>query len=210
MADSFDPTVLSNVTTTGSQTGTQSGIQNTQGTTSGTQAQQGTNANTFNAGQTALQNNLGGLYGSLAAGNIPTSYTANPNLVGAYETAYNQNVAPGEAAQGGWGSPAIASNNAMGLQALLANQYNTGVSNYQNTLAGASNFASNPFLGNSSSSTGSGSSTSIGSQQTNTDTSQNSTQNQQTQSPASMYAALMNILSQSPYPQGSGASPNQP
>jgi hypothetical protein len=120
---------------------------------------QGTNAqqNVYTPGQTSVQNQLPQLYQQLlsglsssAAGNTPSNFTNNPQLVGAYETAYNQNVAPQEAFQGGAGSPAIASNNAIGLQQLLANQYNTGISQSQNAnaqLASGVGSAANYALG---------------------------------------------------------------
>jgi hypothetical protein len=120
---------------------------------SGTSAQQ----NAYTPGQQSTQATLPGLYSQLlsqlqgsAAGNTPSNFTNNPELVGAYENAYNKNVAPQEAFQGGAGSPAIASNNALGLQQLLANQYNTGIQQSQNAnslLAGGIGSAANYALG---------------------------------------------------------------
>jgi hypothetical protein len=99
--------------------------------------------NQYNPYQSGLQPALGAGYGNLLAGNVPTSFTQNPDLVGAYTTAFNQN-APSMAFQGGAGSPQMQSNYAMGLQQLLANQYNTGISNYMNALGGAGGYSLTP------------------------------------------------------------------
>jgi hypothetical protein len=107
------------------------------GTTQYGQSTNATQANQYTPGQQALQAQLNSAYGNLLSGNIPSSYTSNPNLVGAYTSAFNQSEAPSLALQGGAGSPQLQSNYALGLQNLLSNQYNTGVSEYQNSLAGA-------------------------------------------------------------------------
>jgi hypothetical protein len=102
------------------------------------------NANSYNVyggGQSGLQNQLAGNYSNLIGGGL-SSFTNNPNLVSAYQTAYNQ-TAPATAMQGGAGSPQLQSNYAMGLQSLLANQFNTGTSNYENALSGAGSTAFN-------------------------------------------------------------------
>lgn len=129
---SLTPTQTTNTKSTGSQIGSN--------TYAGNQAQ----SNQYTPGQAALQGQLGGAYSNLLNGQVPSDYTNNPNLVGAYTTAFNQN-APTQAFQGGAGTPQLQSNYAMGLQNLLANQFNTGTQNYQNSLAGASNFAQNPI-----------------------------------------------------------------
>src|SRR5258708_1835148 len=56
--------------------------------------------NQYTPGQAALQGQLGNAYGQFLQGNVPSSFTNNPDLVGAYTTAFNQN-APSMAFQGG-------------------------------------------------------------------------------------------------------------
>jgi hypothetical protein len=157
----------------------QSSTSNSTGQSTGNSAQQ----NTYTPGQQQVQGQLGAGYGNLlnstqsaAGGAIPSAFTNNPNLVGAYNTSYNQTVAPQEAFQGGAGSPAIASNQALGLQQLLANQYNTGIGQYQNALGQQSSAlgnAANYSLGLATGGTG---------QSTGTDQSQNTSTGQGTSS----------------------------
>lgn len=120
--------------------------QNTTGSYSGGQSGSGNNYQNYqySPAQQGLQNQLGGAWGQFLQGNVPSGFTNNPNLVNAFTTAFNQN-APSMAFQGGAGSPQMQSNYAMGLQQLLANQYNQGVSNYANALQGAGGFGLTPL-----------------------------------------------------------------
>lgn len=112
------------------------------GINAGQQAQ--VQQNTYTPGQQGLQDNLGGFYNQLLQGNIPQSYTAPQPLVNAFNSDFDQNVAPGIASQFGPGSNQIGSQHALALQQMLGNQYNLGVGNYMNALGGATNYAQNP------------------------------------------------------------------
>lgn len=162
----------------------------------GTTNQQATQ-NQYGAGQEALQGQLGGLYQNLLAGQVPTQFTQNPNLIGQYNTQFSQNVAPQLAIQGGAGNPQIASNYVQGLQSLLANQYNIGIGQYMQALGGASGFGLTP-IGQSGNSYG----------QTWGGNSYNQTGNQTTSIPFSLLSALTNALQQGPnwLPQGAGSN----
>lgn len=131
---------------------------------SGVQGQSGTQANTYTAGQTGVQGQLGPLWQSFLQGNIPSSFTNPAAATTAYNSNFNQNIAPGLASTYGAGSPQIASNNALGLAQLQGNLYNTGVSNYLSGMAGGSNYALGMPVGTSG--TTAGLSQSQGTQQT--------------------------------------------
>jgi hypothetical protein len=94
-------------------------------------------------GEAALQGQVAGAQSNFLTNGAPSSFTANPQLLQSYNTAFNQ-AAPSLAFQGGAGSPQMQSNYAIGLSNLLGNQFNTGTANYQNALTGAGNFAINP------------------------------------------------------------------
>jgi hypothetical protein len=118
------------------------------------QQQSATNQqNLYTPGQQALENQLTSGYSNLLNGQVPSQFTNNPQLIGAYQTAYNAG-APATAFQGGAGSPQMQSNYAQGLQSLLANQYNTGITNYANILGGA---GANALTGTGSNTTNQGS-----------------------------------------------------
>lgn len=108
---------------------------------SGVQGQSGTQANTYTPGQQGVQGQLGPLWQSFLQGNIPSSFTTPQAPMNAFVSNYNQNVAPGIAAQYGAGSPVNASNEALQMQQMQGNLYNTGVSNYLSGMAGGSNYA---------------------------------------------------------------------
>jgi hypothetical protein len=137
-------------------------LQTTQNQTA-QQANTGTTAqnNTYGVGQTNLQGNLGSLYQSLLGGNIPSSFTNPAAATTAYNSNFQQQVAPGMAATLGAGSPAINSQNALGLAQLQGNLYNTGVQNYSNALGQATNYGLTP-TGGTGSTTGQGASASQG------------------------------------------------
>lgn len=178
MPDAYTNT--SPVTNTQIQTqgGSQSGsVDNNQavnaqqtGTTTGNQNQ----ANTYSGGQAALQQatiDAAGNY--IQSGAPPPGVTgAPPQLVSAYMSQFNQNVAPQIAAAQGPGSAAIGSNLALGLEQLNANVYGTNLNAYQNAMAQAGSLAFNPIgqsATNAQNSVGQSGQTST----SNTDTSQN-------------------------------------
>jgi hypothetical protein len=111
------------------------------------------NQNVYTPGQSSLLGGTVGGYGNLLAGNVPTSFTQNPQLLQSYNTAFNQ-AAPSLSFQGGAGSPQMQSNYALGLSSLLGNQYNTGISNYLGALGGASNTSLSPVGANATGYTG--------------------------------------------------------
>jgi hypothetical protein len=121
--------------------------QNQTGQQVNTGAQQQLNA--YTPGQQGLQGNLGGLYQSLLSGNIPNSFTNPAAATNAYNTNFQTQVAPQMAAQFGAGSPAIASQQALGLAQLQGNLYNTGVQNYMGALGQGSNYALGMPIGGS-------------------------------------------------------------
>ena len=103
--------------------------------------QTGTNMTAYNPAQQGLQSDLGGMYNQLLQGNIPQSFTNPAAATSAYQNNFNQQVAPGIAAQYGGGSNQMASQQALGLSNLQGQLYNTGVSNFMNALGGGSNYA---------------------------------------------------------------------
>jgi len=135
------------------------------GTYSGTTGQTtGGNTGTYQQytpGQQALQGNLGSLYQNILAGQIPSSFTNPQAAINAYNTNFQQSVAPQLAAQYGAGSPQIGSQNALGLAQLQGNLYNTGVQNYLGALGQGTNYA----LGMPVGQTGSYGQQALGSQQ---------------------------------------------
>lgn len=110
--------------------------------TAGNQGQ--TSQNVYSPGQTALQGNLSGLYQQLLSGQIPSSFTNPQPAIDAYKNNFNSQVAPGLAANYGAGSPAIASQQALGLSQLQGQLYNSGVQNYTNALGQGAQYALSP------------------------------------------------------------------
>ena len=100
--------------------------------------------NTFTPGQTQTQGNLGSLWQSFMGGNIPSSFTTPQAPMNAFTSNYNQNIAPGVASTYGAGSPVNASNEALQMQQMQGNLYNTGVQNYNNALNSGTNYALSP------------------------------------------------------------------
>jgi hypothetical protein len=126
-----------------SQKGTLSGNQSTTGTLG--QQQQ----NQYGAGQQALQQQLPGtLSNFLQTGNLPGTFAAPPQVLSAYQSNFNQMVAPQLAAQYGAGSPVLGSQETMGLQQLLSNLYQTQSNNFNNDLNTGANIAFNAIGSN--------------------------------------------------------------
>ena len=121
---------------------TYSATQQTAGNQQGQTA--GATANQYTPAQQQLQSQLGGNYSQYMSGQVPTSFTAPPQVIGQYEQEFNNFVAPGLATQYGAGSPQIGEQASFGLGNLLANQYQQGLSNYNNAMSGASNYAMTP------------------------------------------------------------------
>jgi hypothetical protein len=136
--------------TTQNQTGQQS--------SAGSQQQ----LNAYTPGQQGLQGNLGGLYQSLLGGNIPNSFTNPAAATNAYNTNFQTQVAPQMAAQYGAGSPAIASQQALGLAQMQGNLYNQGVQNYMGALGQGANYAQQMPVGGSGAQQAQGAQTSSG------------------------------------------------
>jgi len=95
--------------------------------------------NQYTQGQQGLQQGLNSAIGGVLAGNgIPGANSEIPEQMKAYTDYYNEYVAPQQAAQGGGGSPAIASGLSLGLEQLQSNlannQYNTNASTFNNAL----------------------------------------------------------------------------
>lgn len=118
-----------------------SGSSNTSGTGSSAAAGQ----NTFTPQQQGLQGNvLESAQNFLQTGNLPGTFAAPQQVFDAYKSNYNQTVAPMIAASGGAGSPALASNLALGLEQLASNLYQSQSANFGNALATAGGLAFNP------------------------------------------------------------------
>lgn len=130
------------------------------GSTANTGAQQ--NLNTFTPGQTQTQGNLGNLWQSFMQGNIPSSFTTPQAPMNAFTSNYNQNIAPQVASTYGAGSPVNASNEALQMQQMQGNLYNTGVQNYSNAMTGGTNYALGMPIGANSATQGQGATASNG------------------------------------------------
>jgi hypothetical protein len=130
--------------TSGSQTGNENinttGVSNTNQSSSGNQQQ----ANTYLPWQQQMQGQVAGAQSNLLAGNVPTSLTNPQASTQAYMQNFNQYVAPELAAQYGAGSPAIGASLSSGLTNLAAQNYQAGVSNYQNAINSAQTGALTP------------------------------------------------------------------
>lgn len=155
---------------------------------SGAQNQQ----NTYNAGQLALQGQLPQQYLQALQGQVPQGFTAPQSVIDAWNTNFQNYIAPGIAATKGAGSPAIASQQSMGLQQLLANMYQQGQSNYSNILGQSSQYAMNPTGQNvQNSQQSSGNTTGLTNQQTAGTSGQSTTSNWQVQQP---WEIIQNML----------------
>jgi len=95
--------------------------------------------NLYGQGQQALQSQIPGLYSQLVGGGLST-FTNPQALLDMYKQQWNNQGAPGVAAQFGAGSPQMMSQYNQGLTNLLGNQYNTGISNYLAALGGAGGY----------------------------------------------------------------------
>jgi len=109
------------------------------------QTGQASQQNQYTPQQQAAQGQLGNAYSGLVNGQVPTQFTAPPSVISAWNQAFQQNVAPGLAAQYGAGSPQIGAQQSYGLGQLLANQYQQGLSNYSGALAGLGSYAMSPI-----------------------------------------------------------------
>jgi len=135
---------INNGTTT--QTGGQNvtGASNANTSTQSSGTGNANQSNTYLPWQSGLQSQVAGAEGNLLAGNVPTSFTNPQASVQAYENNFNQYVAPELASQYGAGSPAIGATESSGLTNLAAQNYQSGISNYSNVLAGAQSAALTP------------------------------------------------------------------
>ena len=107
------------------------GTQNYAGTQSQTGQGASTSANVYSPTQQALQSQTGqSLLNFLSSGTVPGNLTAPPSVLQAYSTDFQNYVEPSIAAQYGAGSPQIGGQEALGLQNLMANLYQTGVNSY--------------------------------------------------------------------------------
>ena len=150
-------------------TGTQN--QNTTQQNASTGATTGTQANTYNAGQQALQNQLSQLLpGYIQGGTIPTAFTAPPAAFQNLNNQLTNQVNPAIAAQYGAGSPQIGAQDALAQTNLAAQLYQAGVQNYTGALGLAGNLAYNPIGQNT---TGTSNGTGTGSSTLTNDTTQN-------------------------------------
>lgn len=162
---------------TNTQTGTTNTNQQQSGVTSNVGQQSGSSQGTFLPGQQQLQGQVGNALGSVLSGQgIPGSSTSFiPQQTQAYVDNYNRYVAPQEAAQGGAGSPAIASNLALGLENLQGNLaqdvYNTNAGVFSSALGTGTSAAYNPTGQNTSGTTS-------GTTATTANSTQNTTQDQ--------------------------------
>lgn len=132
-------------TTSGSGSSSQTGSAATSGNYSGT------SQNIYTPGQQGLQNQVGGAAGTVLGGASDLSAESSqiiPQSMQAYSDYYNRFVAPQAAASGGAGSPAIASNLALGLEQLQAQLtpqiYSTQAGVFSNALGTAENAAYTP------------------------------------------------------------------
>jgi hypothetical protein len=149
----------------------------------GSQAQQ--QANTYGAGQQALQQQLPSVLSSfLQTGNLPGTFAAPQQVLNAYNSNFQQSVAPGLAAQYGAGSPEIGSQNTLGLQQLLSNLYQTQSGNLNNVLNTGANIGFTPI-----------GQTGTGNTSNTANTTQNQTQNQSWQSNNSLLGSLLSSAS---------------
>jgi len=117
-----------------------------QTTTSQQQAGATQQQNLYGQGQQQLQGLIPGLYSNLVGGGLST-FTNPQALLDMYKQQWNNQGAPGAAAQFGAGSPQMMSQYNQGLTNLLGNQYNTGISNYLAALGGAGGYGLTPIGG---------------------------------------------------------------
>lgn len=142
-----DSTQVQAATSGGNQTGSINNQQQVSAVQTGSQSGSQDQDNVYHPWQTNLQQTAGD-----AAGNYVTSGAPPPGVTGApqqlnqaYTDNYNEFVAPQIAASGGPGSPALASNLALGLEQLNANVYGTNLSAYQNAIQQAGTLGFTPI-----------------------------------------------------------------
>lgn len=104
-----------------------------------------TSANTYNAGQQGLQNQLGTNYQNLINNGAPSSYTAPTATTNAYNQNFFNNLEPQLVAEYGAGSPQIGSQYSQGLVNLLGNTYQTGQGLYNTALNSAASYGTTPI-----------------------------------------------------------------
>jgi hypothetical protein len=122
-----------------------SGSSRSQSTGQAVGTQAGETANVYQPWQSGLQEQAGQAAGNfLQSGNLPGSFAMPPQVAEAYASNFNRFVAPGIAAQGGAGSPAIASQMALGLEQLTADMYRTQSGNFGNALGQAQSLGFTP------------------------------------------------------------------
>lgn len=147
----------------GGQTASGSSNSNTTGTGNSV----GATDNTYSAQQQGLQGQAADAASNyLQTGNLPGTFGAPPQVFDAYNTYYQQYVAPQIAASGGAGSPALASNLALGLQQLASTTYQNQSNNFASALAGAAGIGYTP-TGTTNEQAQSGNQQSTGSWQSN-------------------------------------------
>jgi hypothetical protein len=131
MAVTPTPNLASNSTGTSStnQTTVGGGANSTTSTGSSTGTGAVNSQQVYNPWQQQEQQEAGQAASSfLQTGNLPGTLGAPPAETQAYVNNFNQNVAPQLAAQYGAGSPAIASQEALGLSQLAGSEYSQGIS----------------------------------------------------------------------------------
>jgi hypothetical protein len=117
------------------------------GSATGQQAQQ--QAQVYNPWQQSEQQQAGQAASSfLQTGNLPGTLGAPPAETQAYINNFNQNVAPQLAAQYGAGSPAIASQEALGLSQLAGSEYSQGISALSGAIGQEANIGFNAIGSN--------------------------------------------------------------
>ena len=142
----FQQAAVTDQTQTGGGTSEQTGVGTTgtnytQQAATGTTGQQAT-ANVYNPQSAALQTSLPQqLQAFLQTGNLPGNFAAPSQVTQAYNTNFQSQIAPQLAAQYGAGSPQIAGQQALGLQQLLSNLYQTQSNNLNNVLGTGTNLA---------------------------------------------------------------------
>lgn len=140
-------------TSNGTINTTASGVTKTNQATTGNTAGTTANNNVYTPGQEALQNTANQQAGQFLTTGIAPGVQQELNAESAaYMQNFDQNVAPGLAAQYGAGSPAIGSELATGLQQLTGNVYQNQAQNFNSALGTAGNLAYNA-VGNTGQST---------------------------------------------------------
>jgi hypothetical protein len=135
----------------GNQSQTGNVNQSTQGSTASSYSgqsggqQQGTTAGIYSPQQQAAQGTTGtAITNYLNTGILPGNFGNDAQQDAAYNSAYQQYVAPQLAAQYGAGSPAIGAQEAQGLQQLNANLYSTQLGAFNNATNQAMSYGFTP------------------------------------------------------------------